>query len=348
MDTLTHALSGALLARSGLVKQSEVPLRVQLTVGFLAAASPDLDFVSRFFGPLTYLQYHRSLTHSLILLPFWALLLGWLFRKLFHSRHDLKPLLLISAAALAIHITGDLITAYGTMIFAPISWAKFSWPNTFIIDLWLSGTLLATLILSLIFRQQGRHIALAGLTLLALYIGYQGTLRWQAEAIGEQQAQALHLKDYEVYAHPQPLSPYHWKVFIKVPDRYHIAYVNLKARNALPSASDEASLFERIRAIYRPIDQLSWYNHNRLGRPEQQALAAEAWSQPAMAPLRDFMMFPTVFDVDQGAQQTCVWFRDERFTLDGVRDGPFLFGSCRHATGIWHPYRLRDGVKQPL
>jgi inner membrane protein len=50
MDTLTHALSGALLARATAPKRDDektLPLRRRLLVGFLAAAAPDLDFGSR-------------------------------------------------------------------------------------------------------------------------------------------------------------------------------------------------------------------------------------------------------------------------------------------------------------
>ena len=48
MDTLTHALSGALLARATAPQQADdktLPLGRRLFVGFLAAAAPDLDFV---------------------------------------------------------------------------------------------------------------------------------------------------------------------------------------------------------------------------------------------------------------------------------------------------------------
>ncbi|MEX0638494.1 MAG: metal-dependent hydrolase, partial [Burkholderiales bacterium] len=77
MDTLTHALSGALLARATAPKDApprSIPRRV--AAGFFAAAAPDLDFVLAFVSPLVYLEQHRGPTHSVILLPLWALLLS--------------------------------------------------------------------------------------------------------------------------------------------------------------------------------------------------------------------------------------------------------------------------------
>jgi membrane-bound metal-dependent hydrolase YbcI (DUF457 family) len=76
LDTLTHALSGALLARATAPKDApprSIPRRV--AAGFFAAAAPDLDFVLAFVSPVFYLEQHRGPTHSVLLLPLWALLL---------------------------------------------------------------------------------------------------------------------------------------------------------------------------------------------------------------------------------------------------------------------------------
>src|SRR5918996_1029650 len=62
MDTLTHALSGALLARATEPKAprtDQLPRRLRMWVGFWAAAFPDSDFIVRFTDPLTYLARHR-------------------------------------------------------------------------------------------------------------------------------------------------------------------------------------------------------------------------------------------------------------------------------------------------
>ena len=79
MDTLTHALSGALLGRATAQQGLSPPsLRRRVAAGFLAAAAPDLDFVVSFVGPLEYLLNHRGVTRSVLVLPFWAFVLAWL------------------------------------------------------------------------------------------------------------------------------------------------------------------------------------------------------------------------------------------------------------------------------
>lgn len=117
MDTLTHALSGMLLARAtapGKTDTPQLPLYVRMWCGFLAAAFPDADFVMRYFGSLSYLEHHRGVTHSFLMLPLWALLLSVVFMLIWRRRYHWKMFLGVSAMSVLIHILGDVITAYGT------------------------------------------------------------------------------------------------------------------------------------------------------------------------------------------------------------------------------------------
>src|SRR5580704_6377155 len=89
MDTITHAFAGALLGK-GLFStyKSETPTefspqaRVAIFAATIGSAFPDVDvlydIVSR--DSLAMLKYHRYITHSLILLPLWALMIAWLVR----------------------------------------------------------------------------------------------------------------------------------------------------------------------------------------------------------------------------------------------------------------------------
>src|SRR5882672_6655117 len=172
MDTLTHALSGALLARATVRKDApprSIPRRI--AAGFFACAAPDLDFVFGFFGPATYVLNHRGITHSLVLLPVWALAVSWFLAKLLREpdgkdgKAGWRALYGVSAQGIGLHIAGDLITSYGTMIFAPFSDWRAALGTTFIIDLWFSGIIVAGLIFSIIFRKQ-RGPAVAALLVL--------------------------------------------------------------------------------------------------------------------------------------------------------------------------------------
>src|SRR5512139_3117090 len=105
MDTLTHALSGALLARAmaGRTRGPGLPTTGQLVVaGTVAAAFPDADVVTSLFSSLAYLTAHRGVTHSFLVLPLWAALLAVLIGAL--TRKPMRGYLWACAGGLAIHI----------------------------------------------------------------------------------------------------------------------------------------------------------------------------------------------------------------------------------------------------
>src|SRR5688572_28152551 len=107
MDTLTHALSGALLGRatSPQTQTAEtLPVNRRMLIGFLAAASPDLDFVAAYLGQITYLNHHRGITHSLILLPLWSFLLAHLCAVAWRRDRSWRAYFGIIAIGIAAHI----------------------------------------------------------------------------------------------------------------------------------------------------------------------------------------------------------------------------------------------------
>src|SRR5947208_14736835 len=118
----------------------------RIAAGFFACAAPDLDFVVAFVGPVEYLENHRGVTHSLVLLPLWALLLSWVLAKILREPRGWRALYGVTALGLALHIAGDVITSFGTMVLAPFSNWRAAIGTTFIIDLWFSGIIVAGLI----------------------------------------------------------------------------------------------------------------------------------------------------------------------------------------------------------
>src|SRR5438309_5247905 len=209
MDTLTHALSGALLARA---TASEEPRAIprRIAAGFFACAAPDLDFVFGYAGPVQYLLNHRGITHSLLLLPLWALALSWLLAKILREPRGWRALYGISALAIAAHIAGDVITSYGTMVLAPLSDWRAGIGTTFIIDLWFTGIIVAGLIASAI-AYRSRWPAIAALGVLVAYVGFQYLQRGHALELDAKHARP----GMRIDAHPRPVSPFNWTVFVR-------------------------------------------------------------------------------------------------------------------------------------
>src|SRR5690606_16646344 len=132
MDTITHAISGAVIG-AATSRRDPAEMRRRALWGALFAAFPDTDAaIALFTDTFTYLNAHRGVTHSVVLLPAWAALLGAIAARVRGQRW--REMAALAAAALAAHILGDLVTSYGTRILAPINDVPLAFPITFIID----------------------------------------------------------------------------------------------------------------------------------------------------------------------------------------------------------------------
>jgi inner membrane protein len=152
-------------------------------VGFWAAAFPDSDFIVRFIDPLTYLTTHRGITHSVTMLPLWALGLAFLLTLIVRRRYSWKAFVGVCALGISSHILGDVVTAFGTMIFAPFSTWRAQIPTTFIIDPYFTSIIVAGLIASMRWKAT-RAPAVVGFAVLTVYIGFQAILHGRAVAVG--------------------------------------------------------------------------------------------------------------------------------------------------------------------
>ena len=344
MDTITHALSGALAARLGAPKRNTAVTTADcMALGAAAAAFPDADVVLSYLSPLAYLYHHRGVTHSVLMAPLWAVLLGAIWAFVRRNRAGFAIYALIAAIGLGMHILGDLITSFGTMIFAPLSDARLEWGTTFIIDLWFTGIIVAGLALSALFRAS-RVPALIGLAVLCGYVGLQWIEKQRAIAFGAAHARKAGLTDAQVSALPRPVSPFNWMVVVAERDRYHYALVNLhRSRTAV--VADDAGFIARLDAHYQPPMDARWQTVARFGTGEDRALAEEAWRQHPFAFYRWFAAYPVVAAIDRGNPSVCVWFRDLRFLTPGRSSWPFRYGMCRDEGGRWAAYEQAQGER---
>ena len=340
MDTITHALSGALLARAtapAAQDPGELTPRARMTVGFMAAGFPDCDILLRVFGSLTYVDLHRGVTHSIILLPAWALLLAWLLSRFWFRGYSWRAIYGTAALGIAIHIVGDIFTAYGTMVLAPFSHYRFAIPFTFIIDLYFTAIIAIGLVAAVMLRPQRRYPAVIALMVLGCYVGFQGVLHSRAIKVGETYAQTHGLVETgaEVYAIPQPLSPFNWKIIVGHRDGYYEALVNLwrTQKQKPPDPGDGTfgilGMWGRIASGYQPVSAATWVRHERFGETESEnVLAREAWSQEIFARFRRFAEFPVLDQIDSTGTGVCVSFRDLRFIVPSLPSS-LVFGLCR-------------------
>jgi len=217
MDPLTHALSGAALARA--IPGEPLP-RTKVILLILLAMAPDADFVLKFFSDALYLEYHRGVTHSVLMLPLWT----WLIYALLPNRRSAEPLMpWLIGMALAMHIFLDLITSFGTMLLAPVSDWRAALDLVFIIDPVFTACLALPLVLMFIWENKARMLAACALILMFSYVGLTGYSHYSAVNLTKSEnPQAL-----SCAALPLPFSPFHWQLIATYPDHYRRASVDL-------------------------------------------------------------------------------------------------------------------------
>jgi membrane-bound metal-dependent hydrolase YbcI (DUF457 family) len=150
MDTLTHGLAGALIAKTGFSQRIG---KVATAVLVVSAVFPDSDIIVDIVGnEFLYLKYHRSLTHSFLgAFLFSALLAGIFYRFSTYKKYwDLYFLCLLGILS---HIFLDLPTSFGTMIFFPFSDRRVAWDMIFIIDLIFTGIIVTPQLILWIYQK---------------------------------------------------------------------------------------------------------------------------------------------------------------------------------------------------
>ena len=186
MDPITHTATGLFLSRVGLKRWTPLATPILL----LAANAPDIDIVASAGGSLSYLHYHRHLTHSLIAMPIVALGTVALVRLIGRRGIHWTGAFFAALIAVATHLLLDLTNTYGVRLLLPFSarWLRLDLTNVY--DLWIwavfllcvAGPFLGRLVGSEIASQRnpqelhGRGFAWAALAFLLLYNCGRGVL----------------------------------------------------------------------------------------------------------------------------------------------------------------------------
>ena len=347
MDTLTHGLAGALLARSlpstGNEDLDRTLARREAWVGFLAAMFPDADvFVSPFSAEF-YITQHRALTHSFVMLPVWIVALTALAALRLSPglgppgatarRAAVWRLGAVVALSLVSHILLDWITSWGTMLLSPLSWTRYMLDWTFIVDLALSGLLALGLVgVRVVSRgsfPRSRNAARAGLLAAAAYVGLCAVRLGEALRL----AGALGTESARRAAIPQPGSPDRWLLLSDDGPAVTAAFVDLGKRGRegarAPDAEELArtgfrsgllNLFRHLGAVYRSRDDLAPRVIGKANGP----FAERALDSGIAGVFGRFARFPAAREEAKGGNVE-VLLRDVRFGYLSNEVDPFSY-----------------------
>ena len=234
MDPISQASFGASLSQSFAKDGSKQA--VALFIGALAGMAPDLDIlIQSAKDPILFLEYHRQFTHSLVFIPFGALICALVFYPLIHlrwlqgrwpaSKLSFVQIYLFCFLGYATHGVLDACTSYGTQLFWPFSNERFAWNVVSIIDPLFTLPVIFFIILAA-YRKNVRYARIAfiyAVVFLSLgLVQYQRAER-AVLALAEQrghQVERVHLK-------PSFANRHVWKMIYEYDGRYYVDAVKL-------------------------------------------------------------------------------------------------------------------------
>jgi inner membrane protein len=235
MDNLTHTAVGLFLSRAGLNRWT--PRATAILI--LAANAPDIDVAAAIGGPVSYLHYHRNLTHAIIAIPVMALLSVALVRLF--SR---KPLLwgwAFAAAMIGVasHLMLDYTNGYGIRLLLPFSPSFYRLEWTGVIDPWIGAAFLLAIAAPFLARLVGTEITsgsakqrypgrgwpIFALGFVLLYNGARSV--WHARAIGELQSRIYQGETPLRVAAVPTANPLRWRGIVETRGFYALPEMNL-------------------------------------------------------------------------------------------------------------------------
>lgn len=217
MDSITQAALGATVA--GAIAGKRCTPKV-LLVGAALGTLPDLDVILDYGDAVSNTIKHRGFTHSLLLLPPFALLISWLycyFRP--DSFWSFKRVSFLTISVLVTHTLLDAMTTYGTQLLWPIE-GYFEVRNIFIIDPLYTVPLLIAIVAAMLPKVNGGRWCQLAVLLSTLYLGWGYLAQQNIGQRVEDNLALQNLPNQNVIVMPTPFNTVLWRVLVLEEDKY--------------------------------------------------------------------------------------------------------------------------------
>lgn len=230
MDSVTQFALGAAVAEAAVGRRVG---RLAPLVGGVIATLPDLDVFVPMGGVVEDFTYHRSATHSLLVLTLAAPLLAWLICRVPRLAGASYAMWTLAVwLTLVTHALLDAFTIYGTQLLWPLTEHPFGLGSVFIIDP-LYTVPLAAGVLAAVFVHRRPTLAVrfntAGLCSSSAYLLFGVVTQAQVHgfAVASLDRQGIAYQRLATLA--APFTSLAWRVVVVAEDAYYVAYHSLLA-----------------------------------------------------------------------------------------------------------------------
>jgi len=268
MDSFTQIVLG------GAVAAAIAPAghrRAALLAGAALGTLPDLDALLLGFttaDPVALMTEHRSYSHSLLVLPWVAALIWWLFKRFGHGRVAQAPARWFWAILLALitHPLLDAFTVYGTQLWWPFTPHPTMWSSVFIIDPLYTVWLLIGCAVAWFARSRpiAQKALIAALVLSSGYLGWSLLAKYTVEREADRALTAMGLGDAPRFSAATPFNTLLWQVVAMTPSGYVIGERSLVADHGPMTFQGYPSNVQALRqaeaAGLPAVARLNWFN----------------------------------------------------------------------------------------
>ena len=281
MDNLTHTLTALALSHAGLHRKTRFA-----TLTLIAAANlPDVDIASGLWGSVTYLEYHRGFTHSILGVSLLAFLLALTIYFL-GGKAKSKPgpaisfpwLLILAWIGTASHLLMDFTNSYGIRPFLPFSARWYALDIMYIFDPLLLALLCLGLGLPWLLRLVSEEVgarksrpawgAVFSLCALVFLWGLRDLAHRRVVGFLESHTYSEQ-EPLRLGAFPSPLNPFEWTGVVETDAAYEVLPANALDNDVDPrsaqqfrkpetSAAIEAALKTRTGRIFMDFARFPW------------------------------------------------------------------------------------------
>lgn len=264
MDSLTQIALGAAVGEAVLGRR--VGRRAALW-GAALGTLPDLDVFIPLGDPVADFTYHRSFSHSLIVLTLLSPGIAWLIMK-FHAepRASFGGWWLLCFLVLVTHPLLDTCTVYGTQLFWPIDPTPLFISSIFIVDPAYTLPLLVGLLLTFVLVRKGRHPRpwlpnALGLLLSTAYLGWGLLAKAEVEAFARAELADRGITYERLLTVPMPGNTLLWRILVMGEEAYYEGFRSLLDRGdrlLLERVEHEPALLEGLEDHW-PVQRLRWF-----------------------------------------------------------------------------------------
>ena len=262
MDSVTQIALGAAVGYAVLGRR--VGYRAALWGG-VCGTLPDLDVFVSMGGPVADFTYHRSFSHSLLILPLLVPPITWLILRIHPQTRPYRTgWLWLVLLVLVTHPLLDSFTIYGTQLFWPLAQTPIGLGSIFIIDPLYTLPLLAGLIGALSLRRRpvlAQRFNQAGLLLSSLYLGWSVLIQAHVTHLAEQSLAVGDTPGEKILVTPAPFNTLLWRIVAINEQGYQEGYHSLlddSPRIRFIQYPSSLHLLDNLQQHW-PVARLQWF-----------------------------------------------------------------------------------------